>query len=112
MARATTRRVQQQRPMTDDDEAVDVATPAERPRASAADAARLTAVAVALPVREAAGAAWHAARSVPGKQMVLYAGLGIAAAASVIEWPVAVAVAAGSEIARRTARGGREARQD
>jgi hypothetical protein len=54
--------------------------------------------------RGALGSFWHAAGRVPRKQLVLYAGLGAAAAVSVIEWPVAVAVAAGSEVARRAAR--------
>jgi hypothetical protein len=58
--------------------------------------------------RGAADSAWRAAERIPRKQLVLYAGLGAAAAVSVIEWPVALAVAAGSEIARRTARAGRQ----
>jgi hypothetical protein len=54
-------------------------------------------------VGESVGAARQVVREVPGNQLALYAGLGAAAAFSVIEWPVAVAVAVGSELARRTA---------
>jgi hypothetical protein len=52
----------------------------------------------------AVGALRHAVETVPRKQLALYAGLGLAAAVSVIDWPVAVAVAAGTEVARRAAR--------
>jgi hypothetical protein len=44
----------------------------------------------------------------PGrKEVALFAGLGAAAAVGVLEWPVAVAVAAGTEVARRSGRSSR-----
>jgi hypothetical protein len=53
-----------------------------------------------------AGGVAAANSPVPLKELALFAGLGAAAAFSVIEWPVAIAVAAGTEIARRAARSG------
>lgn len=88
--------------------------PARRTVAIAAQPLRRLGVPAAAVVRagerQAAGAlvgVGHAVARLPRKQLALYAGLGAAAVVSVIEWPVAVAVAAGVEVARRNTRSSR-----
>jgi hypothetical protein len=57
-----------------------------------------------LPVRQEVGAAANVAQSFlpPPERLVYYAGLGALAALEVVEWPVAVAIAAGTAIAGRS----------
>ena len=57
-----------------------------------------------LPGRQEVGAAANVAQSFlpPPERLVYYAGLGALAAFEVVEWPVAVAIAAGTAIAGRS----------
>jgi hypothetical protein len=63
-----------------------------------------------LPGRRDVGAAADAvaarARSLSPAELAYYAGLGVLAAVELIEWPVAVAVGAGTALARRSGGGG------
>src|SRR5919198_135860 len=54
----------------------------------------------------ASGAESAGARSLSPAELAYYAGLGVLAAVELIEWPVAVAVGAGTALARRSGGGG------